>query len=139
MPKPTGNIHRVIRPLGIKLIDAADHSPTMDRRKVCVCRRTLSKIIATHGEGHLSLVLKLIVQSEGNATELYADTILAVSGLISSFPEIEAMPTLFDWMDELDLHEMRWRAKDSRVYPVHKALQTLLVVYFEEAIRGEAA
>lgn len=139
MPRPVGDIHKVIRPLGIRLVDVSEHSPTMDRRKVCACRRTLRKLINAHGEGHLSLVLKLIVQSEGNSTELYRDTILAVSGLIASFPEIEAMPTLFDWMDELDLHDMRWKAKDTRVYPVHKAMQTLLVVYFEEAIKGEAA
>jgi len=139
MIRQTGDIHKVLRPLGIRLISAADNSPTMDRRKVCVCRRTLKKIITTQGEGHLSLVLKLIVQSEGNETELYRDTILAMSGLIAAFPELETMPTLFEWMDELDLHALRWKAKDTKVYPVHKAMQTLLVGYFETAIFGEAA
>ncbi len=137
MPRTVGDIHKVIRPLGIKLVDAVDYRANMDRRKVCTCPRTLRKVINHHGEGHLSLVLKLIVQSEGNDAELYRDTILSLSGLLADFPQIEAMPTLFDWMDELDLNAARWEAKDSKVYPVHKSMQRGLYDYFKEAIVGD--
>jgi len=135
----TGDIHRVIRPLGIKLVSADDYRANMDRTKVCCCRATLKKIARTQGEGHLSLVLKMIVETDGNECELYSDTILAVSGLFASFPELERMNTLYDWFDGIDLHSLRWKAKDSKVYPVHKAMQTLLVLEFWTAIHGGAA
>ena len=121
----TGDIHKIIRPLGIRLLDGSEHSPSIDRTRACFCRRTLRRVLNQQGEGHLSLVLKVIVQSRGNETELYRDTILAVSGLLSTHKEAD-ISSLFDAMDGIDLANLRKEAKECGVKPVHHALQALL-------------
>lgn len=132
-----GNLHKVIRPLNIKLVDPVDYRANQSRKRVCCCEGTIRRVMRRYGEGHLSLTLKLIVESEGNDTELYADTITAVSELLHTFPELEHLQNLMEWFDDLDLDQMRWRAKDSRVKPVYKAMQTLLVLYFHEPLFGD--
>lgn len=135
--KAKGDIHDVIRPLGIKLYDGARFLP-QGRAKACFCRRTLRKILNEHGEGHLKLVLSLISESENNCTELYSETISAVSGLVAAFPdEINSMRNLHEWFDDLDLHEMRYKARSYRTKPIHIVLQTMLIEYFELPLFGD--
>ena len=112
MAKPGGhNVLKVTRALGIKVLDAREHSPTMVRPKHCFCMPTLQKI-CIHGEDHLTIVLKLIIETRGNAAELWAATITAISGLLLAMPWLEHRGLdLFDQFDRIDLAALRRRAK----------------------------
>lgn len=108
------NVLKVTRPLGIKVLDAWEHSPTMTRPKHCFCMPTLQKVVR-QGEDHLSVVLKLIVETKDNATELMAATITAVSHLILAMPWlVERGGDLYDAFDKIDLAALRRRAKAIR-------------------------
>lgn len=115
MSKPGGhNVYNVTRPLGIKVLDAALHSPTSVRPKHCFCMPTLQKVVR-HGEAHLTIVLRLIVETKGNATELWAATITAISELLLAMPWlVERGLDLFDAFDLIDLSALRRRAKAIR-------------------------
>lgn len=108
------NVLKVTRPIGIKVLDAAEHSPTSIRPKHCFCMPTLQKVVR-HGEDHLSVVLKLIVETKGNATELMAATITAISHLLLTMPWlVERGSDLYDAFDRIDLSALRRRAKAIR-------------------------
>lgn len=115
MSKPGGhNVYNVTRPLGIKVLDAALHSPTSIRPKHCFCMPTLQKVVR-HGEDHLTIVLRLIVETKGNATELWAATITALSELLLAMPWlVERGLDLFEAFDLIDLSVLRRRAKAIR-------------------------
>lgn len=115
MSKPGGhNVYNVTRPLGIKVLDAALHSPTSVRPKHCYCMPTLQKVVR-HGEAHLTIVLRLIVETKDNATELWAATITAISELLLAMPWlVERGLDLFDQFDRIDLAALRRRAKKVR-------------------------
>lgn len=68
---------------------------SIGKSRVCFCPRTLKRIGQAHGEDHLRLVLRLIVESDGNACELQMDTISAVSAVILS-GQVEIRADLFD-------------------------------------------
>lgn len=112
MSKPGGhNVYKVTRPLGIVILDASKHSPTSVRPKHCYCMPTLQKVVA-HGEEHLSMVLKLIVETKDNACELWAATITAISNLLLAMPWlVDRGLKLYDDFDAIDLGVLRWRAK----------------------------
>ena len=75
------DIYRVARQCGVILRESVDHSPTSRRPRECYTKATLRDIGRAHGEAHLALVLRLIVET-GNASELHAATLLAVSGVL---------------------------------------------------------
>lgn len=99
------DIHRVAGQCGIKLRDAVESSSNR-RPRECFAKGTLRAIGREHGEAHLALVLRLIVETEGNAAELYSETITAVSRVVLS-GLIEVGGTLFDAFDEIDLGQLR--------------------------------
>lgn len=115
MSKPGGhNVLKVTRALGVKVLDASQHSPTSVRPKHCFCMPTLQKVCA-HGEPHLTVVLKLIIETKGNAAELWAATITAISELLLAMPWlIHRGLDLFDQFDRIDLAALRRRAKAIR-------------------------
>lgn len=112
MTKPGGhNVYKVTRSLGVIIMDASQHSPTSVRPKHCFCMPTLQKVIR-HGEPHLTIVLRLIVETKENATELRAATITAISELLRSMPWlVERGLDLFDEFDRISLAALRRRAK----------------------------
>jgi hypothetical protein len=112
MSKPGGrNVLKVTRALGVKVLDASLHSPTSVRPKRCFCMPTLQKVVR-HGEAHLTMVLRLIVETKGNATELWAATITAISELLLAMPWLaERGLDLFDAFDRIDMAALRRRAK----------------------------
>lgn len=70
---------------------------------MCFCPITLKRIGQAHGADHLRLVLRLIVESKGNAAELQTDTITAVSAVVlSGLVEIRA-----ELFDDIDLGQVR--------------------------------
>lgn len=110
---PSCNIHRVARQCGVILRDAHEHSPTSIRPRHCFCKRTVKAIGDERGEAHLALVLRLIVESDGNAAELHAATLKAVSSVVGS-EMIVANGALFEAFDRVDLRTLRLWAQAAR-------------------------
>jgi len=141
MSKPGGhNVLKVTRPLGVKVLDASLHSPTSIRPKHCFCMPTLQKVVR-HGEEHLTMVLRLIVETRGNATELWAATITAISELLLAMPWlVERGLDLFDQFDRIDLAALRRRAKAIRRanrQEVWAIMFNLLCDHFHSEAQGE--
>jgi hypothetical protein len=75
-------------------------------------RQSLRWIVKHRGEGHLSIVLKCIKARPQNALELWSETILAVSDVLTAFPDLEARGgALLDQFETLDLAALRQQAK----------------------------
>lgn len=141
MSKPGGhNVYNVTRPLGIKVLDASLHSPTSVRPKHCYCMPTLQKVVR-HGEAHLTMVLRLIVETKGNATELWAATITAISELLLAMPWLAQRGLdLFDEFDRIDLAALRRRAKAIRranKQEIWAIMFNLLCDHFHSEAQGE--
>ncbi|WP_246660456.1 hypothetical protein [Nitratireductor sp. XY-223] len=106
------DIHKVARQCGVRLFNGGRVYKKARGPGECFSPGTLRRIGRASGEAHLALVLRLIVESEGNATELYADTLSAVSSLLEHHPElIERGSALFDAFDSIDLAAVRRRAQ----------------------------
>ncbi|RUX95819.1 MULTISPECIES: hypothetical protein [unclassified Mesorhizobium] len=97
------DVHKIAEQCGIKILKPALHGAMAGRGKVCFCPITLKRIGQAHGADHLRLVLRLIVESNGNAGALQMETIAAVSALVrSGVVEIRA-----DLFDDVDLEQLR--------------------------------
>ncbi|WP_419906468.1 hypothetical protein [Hoeflea sp.] len=106
------DIHKVARQCGVKLFNGGRVYKKARGPGECFSPATLRRIGRLLGEAHLALVLRLIVETEDNATELYADTLSAVSSLLEHHPElIERGSMLFEAFDTIDLGSMRQRAQ----------------------------
>jgi hypothetical protein len=84
--------------------------------------------------------LRAITESEGNATELRAETIYAISDCILARPDWEKRGLAFlEAFDAMDLKALRLRAKG--ILPKHKARVVLGVLIWERLRQafGEAA
>lgn len=85
MPRPRSvNLYRVARQCGVVLRDAKDHSPTSVRPRHCFCKATLKAIGEARGEEHLALVLRLIVETKGNDTELHTARVSVADTMASA-------------------------------------------------------
>lgn len=105
------DIWRVAEQCGVRLVDPDAHAWRERRPRECYAKKTLKKIGQRHGEAHLALTLRLIVETSGNAAELYSETIQAVSALLEN-PSIEARGgALFDQFDRISLGEVRHQAR----------------------------
>lgn len=100
------DLFRVADQVGIRLLRPDQRRG--DRPRECFCKSTLRQLGREHGEQHLRLVLRLVVESAGNAAALQADVIRAVSSVVlSELVEIRA-----DMLDEIDLLQLRaWAAR----------------------------
>jgi hypothetical protein len=140
MSRPGGhNVLKVTRALGIKVLDARKHSPTSIRPKSCFCMPTLQRV-CRHGEAHLTIVLRLIVETKDNATELWAATITAISELLLTMPHlIDRGFRLFEDFDAIDLAMLRKRAKKvrGRHQQVWEAMLNLLADHFYSEEQAE--
>ncbi|RWE07670.1 MAG: hypothetical protein EOS23_26475 [Mesorhizobium sp.] len=92
--------------------------------RVCFCPKTLKRIGQAHGADHLRLVLRLIVESSGNAAELQGDVITAVSAVVLS-GVVEIHAGLFD---DIDLGQVRtWAQFVKAGCTTQQALATALL------------
>ncbi|TIL59265.1 MAG: hypothetical protein E5Y79_16145 [Mesorhizobium sp.] len=97
------DVHLVAGQCGIRILKPNLHGANAGRGRVCFCPITLKRIGQAHGADHLRLVLRLIVESNGNAAELQTDTITAVSAVVlSGLVEIRA-----EMFDDIDLGQVR--------------------------------
>lgn len=106
-------------------------------------RKTMKRIGRKHGEAHLELTLRLIVESAGNATALYGDVIWSVSELIAARPDfLDRGLGLYADFDAIDLAEVRTHARALRLrLPITAAMTTILALRLERPLGhiGEAA
>lgn len=123
------DIFRVADQCGIKLLEPQHHRPGHRKPRQCFAKKTLKKIGQRYGEGHLALTLRLIVETKGNGTELYSETIQAIAVLLAK-PEVSAMGgRLFEEFDAISLKEMRQKAKALALgMPVTHTLRVLLAL-----------
>lgn len=122
------DIHKTARRCGVKLFDGARMYKKARGPKECFCPGTLRRIGRALGEAHLELVLRLIVETEGNAAELYGETLMAVSSVLENHPDlIEHGSALFDAFDTVDLGRLRLTARAMRCgLPVAHIMRVLL-------------
>lgn len=124
------DIHKVARQCGVKLFDGSRQYRSSRLARECFSPATLRRIGQAHGEAHLALVLRLIVETKHNAKELYAETMVAVSELLNHRPElIDAGLALFDAFDGIDLAGLRGKARDVVCgLPTSHVMRTLLAL-----------
>ncbi|MFC3323332.1 hypothetical protein [Mesorhizobium cantuariense] len=97
------DVHKIAEQCGIKILKPALHGSMGGKPRICFCPKTLKRIGQAHGADHLRLVLRLIVESEGNAGELQGDVITAVSSVVlTGLVEIRA-----DLFDAIALGQVR--------------------------------
>lgn len=96
--------------LDIRVIPTTKHRDTME---TCALQ-TLERILAEFGEGHLTLVLRSIVETGNNKRELVAPVIWALSDVIRAHPSWPTTTAWLDALDECDLAEFRSQAKANR-------------------------
>jgi hypothetical protein len=132
------DVYRVARQCGVVLRDSFEHSPTSRRPKECFCKPTLKKIGRSEGEGHLLLVLQLMVGTRTNSLELYADMIKAVSSLLVRNPHLVKRPTLLQDFDAIDLGSLRRKADGMNVgIATTHVLRVLLSLRFYAPMQGD--
>ncbi|MER8615988.1 hypothetical protein NKG99_03905 [Mesorhizobium sp. M1409] len=129
------DVWRVAEQCGVRLVDPDAHAWRQRRPRECFAKKTLKKIGQRHGEAHLALTLRLIVETCGNAAELYSETIQAVSTLVAN-PSIEARGgALFEQFDRISLAEIRHQAKVLDVgLPLAHVMRVLLAVRLADGI-----
>jgi hypothetical protein len=85
-----------------------------------------------HGEDHLRLVFMLLTGNSGNARELYADVLKAVSRLMARHPDLVRRPTLMADFNALNMHRLRRQARamncDTPMSDVLHVLLTLALI-----------
>jgi hypothetical protein len=104
------DVHEIAGQCGIRILKPDQHYAAASRGRVCFCPKTLKRIGRAHGTDHLRLVLRLIVESDGNAGALQMEPIAAVSNVVlSTLVEIRA-----DLLDDVDLEQLRAWAQVTR-------------------------
>ncbi|HWL06741.1 MAG TPA: hypothetical protein VNQ99_17695 [Xanthobacteraceae bacterium] len=107
----TDRLRDICRDLDIEIIEVHQTQGPGQTRAV----KTMERIMNEHGEGHLIMVLRTIMESANNKTELVAPTIWAISDLILAHPEWP--DTGLAWLEAFDgisLPQIRQKAKGNR-------------------------
>jgi hypothetical protein len=103
-------------------------------RSTC-CGLFVERLIRKHGLPHITIVLRTIVESEGNEGELIADVIGAISDLVRTHPRWVNLGLAFiEAFDAISLAQVRKTAKSTGVAPLRDAIMTLLCVELEKLL-----
>jgi hypothetical protein len=132
------DIFKVASQCGIRLLDPIYHRQHRKPRE-CFAKKTLKKIGQRHGEAHLAITLRLIVETKGNAAELYSETIQAISGLLVTNPHlVERGGKLFDELDEISLGETRRLARALTLgLPASHVMRVMLALRLHREPQGD--
>lgn len=147
-----GNLWAVVRERGVVLKTGREHSPAASRVRTTFAKQTIRRLMDRHGEDHVGKVLDAILgderghqrNREGNAAELYAATITAVSELLARHPHLAAGKTN-DLLRDLDLGAVRRKALKMNAGPVWQTMLALMTLALiddgadEAWLREEAA
>jgi hypothetical protein len=136
MHKPKGRLDLICEQVGIRI------RPITRRRKgpETHARETLRKLMRDHGEGHLTLVLRAIRESKGNAGEAWSEVISAVSDVLLLRPVFagEQYGNFLVAMDALNLGTLRRKHKARRPWPMREGIRTDILNHVERYIDGSA-
>ena len=103
-------------------------------RSTC-CGNVVQRLILKHGLPHAVIVLKTIVETEGNEGELIADVIHAISDLIRAHPRWVGLGGIWlEAFDQISLAQVRRTAKATGVQPLRDAIMTLLCVELDRIL-----
>ena len=103
-------------------------------RSTC-CGLFIERLIRKHGLPHATIVLRTIVESEGNEGELIADVIGAISDLVRTHPRwVDTGLAFIESFDQISLAQVRKTAKATGVQPLRDAIMTLLCVELEKLL-----
>src|ERR1019366_1145209 len=103
-------------------------------RTTC-CGLFVERLIRKHGLPHITIVLRTIIESEGNEGELIADVIGAVSDLVRTHPRWVNLGLAFiESFDQISLAQVRKTAKATGAQPLRDAIMTLLSVELEQIL-----
>jgi len=119
----------------VKLFNGARQYRGNRGPRECYAAATLRRIVRQQDTSHLALVLRLIVETNGNSGELYGETIQAISSLLEHRPElVERGGALFEVFDTIDLAEIRDQAHNMKCgLPNGHVMRVLLSQRLEEA------
>jgi hypothetical protein len=100
------------------------------------CGNVVNRMILKHGLPHATIVLRTIVESsEGNAVELIADTIGAISDIVRAHPRWVGLG--MQWLeafDNIDLAQVRKTAKAANLQHLKIGISTLLCIDLEKIL-----
>jgi hypothetical protein len=103
-------------------------------RSTC-CGNVVQRLILKHGLPHAVIVLKTIIETEGNKGELIADVIHAISDLIRAHPRWVGLGGIWlEAFDQISLAQVRRTAKATGVQPLRDAIMTLLCVELDRIL-----
>ena len=103
-------------------------------RSTC-CGNFVERLIKKHGRPHVTIVLRTIVESIGNESELIADVIGGISDLVRTHPRWVNLGLAFiEAFDAISLAQVRKTAKATGVQPLRDAIMTLVCVELEKLL-----
>lgn len=123
--------------LGVKIIGTTEY-----RRANCTAAvGTLRALLDQHGPEHLTLVIRAISESDGNAQALIDPVIRAVSAVALAHPEWAASGLrwieAFDGLDLLDCYGAAARLKKSAPAPAWAAVAGMIVLVLRDEFGGK--
>jgi hypothetical protein len=94
---------------------------------------TMQRILDRRGAGHLTFVLRSIVETINNKRELVAPMLWAISDMAIAHPEWTQTTQWLDAIDSIDLEEIRHIAKANRnAAPLRPAIATMIYLHLRE-------
>lgn len=100
--------------------------------------KALERLLEKHGAGHLTIVLKSIVETTNNGRQLVAPVIYAVSDIVLAYPEWTATTAWLDALDQADLAEMWSKAKaNRRAAKPRSAISTMLFDHLRATLQPD--
>ncbi len=120
----TASIEQICTDLGIEIVPC-NVTITPKRTKAI---QTMRRLLAQHGEGHIVITLRTIVESAGNECALTGAVILGVSDLILAHPKWpEHGLAWIEAFDDIDLIDLAKKASANRkAVPKREAMGAML-------------
>jgi hypothetical protein len=99
------------------------------------CGNVVERLIRSRGVEHATIVLRTIVESEGNSGELIADIIFAISDIVRMHPRwVDLGLQWLEAFDKINLASIRRTAKATGAVPLHSAVMVLLCAELERIL-----
>lgn len=111
----TPALAKICSEMEIRIVTNSQRSGRRLRPCETAAVHTITRILGRHGEGHLVMVLRTIIESENNNRELVAPVIQAVSRIILAHPDwAETGSAWLEAFDAIDLTDLRLKAKANK-------------------------
>ena len=125
---------QLFKDIGIRSISVSQRHPNGTPMATCA-GNVVERLIKQRGLPHMTLVLRAIVESEGNAGELISDIIAGVSDVVLTHPRWPNLGLAFiEAFDQISLAQVRLTAKKMTMRPLRLVIATLLYQRLEEIL-----